>query len=118
HDGKRIEVPISSDGTKKLEVPKEKNQTGSDSGDEFGEYTYEDEELVEAEGYYTKGAIEEPDDLFYNPWEESTSPALYLMNVEKMLMKDDDETETTGAKPIKQRAYRAAPSEHEFIENE
>ncbi|CAG8776934.1 16256_t:CDS:1 [Cetraspora pellucida] len=92
HDAKKIEVSISSNGMKKLEVPEEKDQTGSDSGEEFGEYTYEDEELVEAEGYYMEGAIEEPDDLFHNPWEESTSPVLYLMNVEEMPTKDDNKT--------------------------
>ncbi|CAG8710982.1 24509_t:CDS:2, partial [Cetraspora pellucida] len=79
HDGKRIEVPISSDSTKKLEVPEEKDQTGSDSRDEFGEYTYEDEELVEAEG-----------------------PVLYLTNVEEMPTKDDDETEVTVEEQIEQ----------------
>ncbi|CAG8771602.1 14568_t:CDS:2, partial [Cetraspora pellucida] len=171
HDGKRIEVPISSNGTKKLEVPEERDQPGSDSGDEFGEYTYEDEELVEAEGYYTEEAIDEIEELFYNPWEGSTSPALYLTNVEEMPTREDEEPELTVegrieqflqnetlntedkskaaaffrrertlfasdiqelgetnvithrietgiAKPIKQKAYRAAPSEHEFIERE
>ncbi|CAG8766663.1 12172_t:CDS:1, partial [Ambispora leptoticha] len=171
HDGRRIEVPISNSGTKKLEVPEERDQLDSDSGDEFGEYTYENEELVEAEGYYTEETSEEDNELFYNPWEEVTSPAIYLMSIEEVLAQEDTEVKLTveeqiekflqndaldkeekekaetffqkeiniftnnmqglskttvtshridtgGAKPIKQRAYRAAPNEHEFIEQE
>ncbi|CAG8615893.1 12204_t:CDS:2, partial [Cetraspora pellucida] len=88
HDGKRIEVPISSNGTKKLEVPEERDQPGRRAS--------------EAEGYYTEEAVEEPMDLFYNSWEESTSPALYLTNVEEMPTKDDDETKITVERWIEQ----------------
>ncbi|CAG8477513.1 11087_t:CDS:2 [Scutellospora calospora] len=38
----------------------------SDSRDEFGEYIYEDEELVKAEEYYTEENTEERNKLFYN----------------------------------------------------
>ncbi|CAG8806024.1 8258_t:CDS:2, partial [Racocetra persica] len=95
---------------------------------------------------------EEDNGLFYNPWEEVTSPAIYLTDIEEVLTKKDTEAnptieeqiekflqnnaldkeekkkgfgkttitshqiDTGRAKPIKQRAYRAAPNEYEFIE--
>ncbi|CAG8551394.1 13795_t:CDS:2, partial [Cetraspora pellucida] len=102
HNGRRIKVHISNNRTKKLEVPEKKDEPGSDSRDEFGKYIYEDEELVKAEEYFTEEAIKEPIDLFYNPSEELTSLALYLTNIEEMLIKNNDETEIIVERQIEQ----------------
>ncbi|CAG8592867.1 28848_t:CDS:2, partial [Racocetra persica] len=42
----------------------------------------------------------EIDELFYNPWEESASPALYLTDIEEMPTKEEKETELTVEKQI------------------
>ncbi|CAG8528546.1 2576_t:CDS:2 [Racocetra fulgida] len=51
--------------------------------------------------YYREETSEEDNELFYNLWEEITSPAIYLTNIEEVLTQEDTEAEPTVEEQIK-----------------
>ncbi|CAG8788515.1 18510_t:CDS:2 [Racocetra persica] len=53
-----------------------------------------------SKGYYTEETSEEDNGLFYNPWEEVISPAIYLTNIEEVPTKEDTEANPTIEKQI------------------
>ncbi|CAG8522358.1 5962_t:CDS:2, partial [Scutellospora calospora] len=68
YQGRTIEVPISYTGNEALNQHNKENNWDVESGDTFDEFTYEDEDLDEAEGYYTLESSEEEPDIYENPW--------------------------------------------------
>ncbi|CAG8765061.1 22427_t:CDS:2, partial [Cetraspora pellucida] len=93
--GRTIEVPISHTGTESLKEP-QKDDWEKGSGDTFDEFTYEDEELDEIDGYYTVESSDDEIDLYSNPWKDEVSPTIYLTIVKEVpIQKNKEETKPT-----------------------
>ncbi|CAG8616521.1 23634_t:CDS:2, partial [Gigaspora margarita] len=90
HQGRTIEVPISHTGKGSLKQGKRDDEWDNESGDTFDEFTYEDEELNEAEGYYTPESAEEDLDLYDNPQEPREQQVKLVHRMSEM---EEEQTE-------------------------
>ncbi|CAG8752645.1 15637_t:CDS:2, partial [Gigaspora rosea] len=144
HQGQTIEVPISHTGMDIL--TQEQEEWDRESKDTFDEFTYENKELDEKEGYCILESEEELD-IYDNPWVNEVSHAIYQMLVEEVPTRKEEVTELTLAKreshlfdvkpeklgttslvthridtaearQIRQHFYRTSPDEQEFLDRE
>ncbi|CAG8477032.1 14384_t:CDS:2, partial [Cetraspora pellucida] len=90
HKGRTVEIPILNDEKKRLEEPREEDTWSSDSGDTFDELTYDEEELNEAEVYYSKKMPGDENKLYYNPWKNEASLTIYLTNVDEIPTEENE----------------------------